>query len=1044
MKIPKPGRTPGAGGKGKGPTSRIPKLDDLKKQAASKITAAILVALGVPPQAAQRIAPYVNRVVAVLVAFSLIFSVALFAGRGDGVVGVGEYEEIDSEIRSSAKAVARTYRVPEMLILGLARAQTELGRTSPYDDIDRESPPPGVQAQTFPTVMPGIGDPDIDGQGLGMFLFRADALDGVDPNDWAEAGDLIGQLMREEADRLVDAGLTEPTGEQYAEADQFWARVVDALPLVDPIGGDAGCAVDPSADIPNIVKTVFDCELRRTNNVHYTVVSEGPGGVYILTKVSGRDARDRILNEALGVAWLWGSHNGASDWAALKALSCSDRSTYAGVFPLTAADAKKFGAEDRCDPVQNTTAAVRAYVANMRLSVDVDLARPYLPATAGWGFLSLALGPYSVSQRFATDGPPTYFTASAACTDLVRAWVLNVQSTPQAPLYAAVTVDAPDSAVDSAFNAFNDPVTGAPRVAPACVDTTTGRATTAEKFLGFAALLAEEESHEVSEATKVMGDPTPVLTGIENLSIRKPSQSAPRPARWGVTAAVERLSPDPLTVEYPFFQPVPFQQGIGSLGARAVAFAIAYGGLLPNDPRAGSFPGDEAGFGGVGAGIGVAVERVDPATLPVIPQVSGSKLVKIECGNAGVVRYGLPVLVQRWETMCKDALADGVRLVINSAYRTQAQQQDLYDSNQGSGINSVAKPGSSPHQKGMALDIDLGSSRGLEKNAFKQYAWMHTVVGCYAVKTKQYTPLPAPQLNTTYADSARDGSPACAPPTLPVKRVQTYGLVLLCTHSPLSGAETWASPAALECTWPEKMPESPSGQVREPWHLDVGVIAAQLTAVAFVPAGCDTLPTVDPTDRRSVAIMVKQLWYCKLAAKGFTSIPARNGPGQYTASQWFKNLAEQVASEAVLVAFCESGLNPRSGATKTYRGLFQMGPSELENSGVDPDQWADAIANASAAAEYWVYGFRTGSNLEGWRAWTPVNTQWYSESNPIEVPIVGRFKARAPSPQAGTTSGLPLPNWSINPSRYWGPSGSCVDTANKGVPMPDGDDKPVR
>ncbi|MCL1474584.1 peptidoglycan-binding protein [Argonema antarcticum] len=47
----------------------------------------------------------------------------------------------------------------------------------------------------------------------------------------------------------------------------------------------------------------------------------------------------------------------------------------------------------------------------------------------------------------------------------------------------------------------------------------------------------------------------------------------------------------------------------------------------------------------------------------------------------------------------------GIKLVVNSAYRTIAQQMLLYNW-RGSNSNPVAKPGSSNHQSGLALDIN--------------------------------------------------------------------------------------------------------------------------------------------------------------------------------------------------------------------------------------------------------------------------------------------------------------------------------------------------
>lgn len=230
------------------------------------------------------------------------------------------------------------------------------------------------------------------------------------------------------------------------------------------------------------------------------------------------------------------------------------------------------------------------------------------------------------------------------------------------------------------------------------------------------------------------------------------------------------------------------------------------------------------------------------------------------------------------------------------------------------------------------------------------------------------------------------------------------------------------------------MPESAINQIREPWHLDVGIIVANATgteAIVNIP-GCLTPVAIDPQDKRSVAIGVRTIWYCILASEGLAALPVKNGPGNYTAELWFENFAEQIASEAVLVAFCESGLNPNSGKDSKYKGVFQMGPDVLTAFGSRPELWNDAVSNISAAARYWIHGFNSNSMHEGWRPWAVVNTQWYSKSNPLTLPVIGRFLAVPPSPKEGKASGIALPNWAIDPETYWAPSGSCKTASESG------------
>ncbi len=65
--------------------------------------------------------------------------------------------------------------------------------------------------------------------------------------------------------------------------------------------------------------------------------------------------------------------------------------------------------------------------------------------------------------------------------------------------------------------------------------------------------------------------------------------------------------------------------------------------------------------------------------------------------------------------MVQDALADGVEIVINSGFRTFAEQKYLYENfKKGvAGFFKAAPPGRSKHQNGTALDIPVGGGPGL-------------------------------------------------------------------------------------------------------------------------------------------------------------------------------------------------------------------------------------------------------------------------------------------------------------------------------------------
>ncbi|MPN10438.1 putative carboxypeptidase YodJ [bioreactor metagenome] len=67
------------------------------------------------------------------------------------------------------------------------------------------------------------------------------------------------------------------------------------------------------------------------------------------------------------------------------------------------------------------------------------------------------------------------------------------------------------------------------------------------------------------------------------------------------------------------------------------------------------------------------------------------------------------------------AKEDGVdTFIITSGYRSRARQQELYDA---STDNTVAEPGSSEHESGLAFDLSTMNS-GDSFDTTKQFAWL--------------------------------------------------------------------------------------------------------------------------------------------------------------------------------------------------------------------------------------------------------------------------------------------------------------------------------
>lgn len=137
------------------------------------------------------------------------------------------------------------------------------------------------------------------------------------------------------------------------------------------------------------------------------------------------------------------------------------------------------------------------------------------------------------------------------------------------------------------------------------------------------------------------------------------------------------------------------------------------------------------------------------------------------------------------------------------------------------------------------------------------------------------------------------------------------------------------------------------------------------------------------------------------------------------ADAWgFDSLAEQVAAEAVVVAYCESLGFRRSALRRNnpwgYGGVFQMGTAEMRRFGPDDGDKFDAVDNTVAAASYFLWGFERGAGWDGWGPWAVVNTDYDDPVNDrVAVPVLPRF-ASTDAGHRGRT-GPELPAWAVDP-----------------------------
>lgn len=155
--------------------------------------------------------------------------------------------------------------------------------------------------------------------------------------------------------------------------------------------------------------------------------------------------------------------------------------------------------------------------------------------------------------------------------------------------------------------------------------------------------------------------------------------------------------------------------------------------------------------------------------------------------------------------------------------------------------------------------------------------------------------------------------------------------------------------------------------------------------------------------------------------------PAQGHPGSPHDPQalGMTNKAQQVASEAVVVSWCESvGYSARGDNGYGYAGVFQMGEAEAARwiPGYQPGTGMrdDPIANTLGAANYYFAGHGNPAAWDGWSPWAVVWTDYGGPNDHVVVPVLPRFASTDMDDNGNGTSyfgqfGPELPRWAVNP-----------------------------
>lgn len=283
--------------------------------------------------------------------------------------------------------------------------------------------------------------------------------------------------------------------------------------------------------------------------------------------------------------------------------------------------------------------------------------------------------------------------------------------------------------------------------------------------------------------------------------------------------------------------------------------------------------------------------NVDPVGVDASP-ASWQMQHFSNCGSPGNREFqDLIVVVAAFEVMCRDAQAQGVHLVVASAYRTRAEQAALF-SRAVSVYGSEAKARqyvafadgavcTSRHCAGAALD--LSSDHG-------GLAWAHAVVGCLAGHTISL------------------GTKSCPRGATPIQRLERYG---------------FAAPA-----------------VQIPEYLEF------VLATSSAPQNCSPPPAT------SVATKVASIWRCRLQLAGVSPAETRRVVAaaevvSLCESGW------NPAARAYGGTWSTTP-NPVDGKTYTNQGVFMISAHQAARFAPPGASMLEPVANINAAANLWL------------------------------------------------------------------------------------------
>ena len=343
----------------------------------------------------------------IIVVMSFLNSKDEFPPPSDTVIA-----EVPHEYLAAYTNAASNHDIPWTVLASVGKSATNHCRVSPYDTTNRdvnfvdagnqqtvecvngvctkkqeniESIDGGVRSLYSCIagrcgVFPAIGSKKSEARG--PFLINPDALknlssDPVVADSIAQDVNLASEFLASEIARIKNEILFENPKEfenwesDTVIADKLWRNVIENVSIADPDDEKAACSLEGKS-VQEMIRSAVYCQSREYDlNVVYNVDPNN-----IVSYYSQSKSKAVLYKESLAVAYAYSN---------LGEKSCSNLATYAGVFPLTATQAKAQGVSNRCVLEDNISAAIKILLSKeSEVKTNTDSSERYSVMIGGW------------------------------------------------------------------------------------------------------------------------------------------------------------------------------------------------------------------------------------------------------------------------------------------------------------------------------------------------------------------------------------------------------------------------------------------------------------------------------------------------------------------------------------------------------------------------------------------------------------------------------------------------------------------------------------